>query len=115
MNGELARLRETLPEGMKHLTQFVLDNPVPVGVTAAGAVVMVRIGSNVVRPRTAVQASALAVVLYFVTPWLLRKAIERGVISFKFRDGEGGFVSARELMDSLREDPVNETRADPAG
>ena len=114
MSGELARLREDLPDGMKYVTQFVLDNPVGVGVTVAGTLVISRIGFNLVKPRTAVQGVALLVVLQFVAPWLLRQAVERGVISFRLRDGEGGFVSARELISSLREDASAAAARDPA-
>jgi hypothetical protein len=109
-----ARLRSELPEGMKALTEFVVDNPVQVSVTVAGMVVVSRIGFNLVKPRTAVQGVALLLVLNVLSPWLVKQAIERGVISFRLRDGEGGFVSARELIGSLREDDAGAPRRDPA-
>ena len=112
--GQLAQLREDLPDGMKAMTQFVLDNPVGVGVTVAGTLVLSRIAFNAVKPRTAVQGVALLVVLEFVAPWLLKQAIGHGVISFKLRDGEGGFVPARELLASLREDTGAAAARDPA-
>ena len=111
---QLAQLREELPDGMKYVTQFVLDNPVGVGVTVAGTLVVSRIGFNLVKPRSAVQGVALLVVLNMLTPWLLKQAIERGVISFRLRDGEGGFVSTRELISSLREDTGAAAARDPA-
>ena len=114
MSGQLAQLREDLPDGMKYVTQFALDNPVQVAVTVSGMVVVSRIGVNLVKPRTATQAVALLVVLNVLTPWLLSKAVERGVISFRLRDGEGGFVSARELISSLREDTSAAAARDPA-
>ena len=114
MSGQLAQLREELPGAAKVMTQFVVDNPVGVSVTVAGTLVVSRIAVNLVKPRSALQASALLVVLYALTPWLLRQAVERGVISFKLRDGEGGFVSARELLASLREDTGAAPARDPA-
>ena len=114
MSGQLAQLREDLPGAAKVMTQFVVDNPVGVSITIAGTLVVSRIAFNAVKPRSALQGVALLVVLNALTPWLLKQAIEHGVISFKLRDGEGGFVSARELITSLREDTSAAPARDPA-
>jgi hypothetical protein len=100
----LARLRGELPGAAQALTQFVVDNPAQVAVTAAGVVVAQRVAFNLVRPRTPLQGVALVIVMEVLTPWLLRQAIEHEVISFRLRDGDGGFVSACELLRALRGD-----------
>jgi hypothetical protein len=99
----LARLRSELPGAAQAATQFAVDNPVSVAVTIAGVVVAQRVAFNAVRPRTGLQGLALVLVMQVLTPWLLRQAIEHDVISFKLRDGDGGFVSARELLHAIAE------------
>jgi hypothetical protein len=99
--GRLARLRDELPVGMKAVTEFAVDNPGQVAVTLAGVLVAARVAGNLARPRTGLHAAALAIVMSTALPWLLRQAVKHDVISFRLRDGQGGFVSARELWEAI--------------
>lgn len=81
------KAREQLPLAAQAVTEFVVDNPLQVGLTISGIVVLDRILFNAVRPRGPVQILATAGVASILAPLLLKKAIEHGLIKFSFRDG----------------------------
>ena len=82
-------LAEQLPAAMQAATQVVLDNPGQFALITAGAIVLTRAAANIVRPRTAVEAFALLIVLQVGLPKLIMAAAERGWIRFYVRDEEG--------------------------
>lgn len=90
--GRLEQLRDDLPDVAAGITQLVVDNPAQVALMTAGTVVIARAAFNIVRPRTVLEALALAVVLQIGLPRLASAALEHGWIKFKVRDAHGCLV-----------------------
>lgn len=101
----LEKYRREIPQGVKDVTQVVVDNPGQFALLLAGSVVIGRAAANIVRPRTALEALALMVVLQVGIPVLAAKAIGQGWIRLRVRDADGCLVPL-----AVRDDPG----ADPA-
>lgn len=88
----LEQLREDLPEAAANITQLVVDNPAQFALMTAGTIVIARAAFNIVRPRTLLEALALAVVLQIGLPQAALAAIDHGWLKFKVRDAHGCLV-----------------------
>jgi hypothetical protein len=90
--GWWGQLLEDAPEGAAVITQTIIDNPGPIAVVGAGAIVATRIAVRAMRPRTGLEAIALIVLLQLTLPKLAGLAVERGWLTFRVRDCEGRLV-----------------------
>jgi hypothetical protein len=90
--GRAESLRQELPGAVAAITRVVADNPGQFALIAAGTMVATRAAFNLVKPRTALEALALAVVLQVGLPVLATRAIERGWLKFRTRDADGCLV-----------------------
>lgn len=88
------RIRRTLPELAARMTELVVDNPWQIALLLAGAITVTAAARNVVRPRTALEALALAAVLEAGCAYGTSYVITAGVIPFKVRDEHGELVPA---------------------
>lgn len=94
----LEEARDQLPGAAKIAAQFAIDNAGPVAVTACGMFVLNQVAFRAVRPRTAVQALALGVVLFAAEPVLVEQLVRRGVLKFTIRDPHGCKHDLRKLL-----------------
>lgn len=90
--GRLQLALEQAPEAAKIMTQLLVDNPVPFGLTMAGTVVVTKILVNAVKPRTFLEALATMVAAYGLCAVGSAEAIKRGWLAFKVRDEHGCLV-----------------------
>jgi hypothetical protein len=90
------RIRRTVPELAARMTQLVVDNPWQVALLLAGAITVTTAARNIVRPRTALEALALAAVLEAGCVYGTGYVITAGVIPFRVRDEHGELVPAAE-------------------
>jgi hypothetical protein len=93
----LGELRNAAPEAVSRAARIIVDNPGQMAVMAAACIVAAQVAGNVMRPRTAVQAVALAIVLQVGMGKLAAAAVERGWLEFKIRDDDGHLVPFRDL------------------
>jgi hypothetical protein len=103
----LEQLRQELPDAARKLTQLAIDNPGQIALITAGMIVVDRVAMNLVRPRNAAEAAALAVVLWIATPYLFTELVRRDAISLRIRDGRDGFIAAAELLRADAADHVH--------
>jgi len=104
--GLLEEYRRALPLAVGKMTELVVDNPGQFVILAAGTVVLTKTALNIVRPRTAVQALALAVVLQAGIPVLGMQAVRRGWLRFRVRDDHGCLVPLERPDDDPGPDPA---------
>ena len=96
---ELEEVRRNLPVAASRMTQLVVDNPGQFALLVAGTIVTARAAQNLVRPRTAVQALALAVILQVGMPALAMQAVRRGWVTIRIRDEDGNLVPLLSLLE----------------
>lgn len=92
LEGRIERLRGELPGVVGQVTQVLVDNPKAFLLIGAGTVVATRAAVNIVRPRTAMEALALFVLLQMGLPMLASQAMQRGWLQLRVRDDEGHLV-----------------------
>jgi hypothetical protein len=83
------QLRVQVPALAEKITQLVVDNPAQFALLMAGGIVLGRAAVNIVRPRTGLEALALAAVLQAGVPLLASQVLERGWIRLRVRDEDG--------------------------
>jgi hypothetical protein len=88
----IEQLRLAIPEGVKQITQVAIDNPAQFALISAGTMVAARAAFNVVRPRNALEAVALLLVLQVGMTQLGGLAADRGWIKFRIRNEAGELV-----------------------
>lgn len=96
----LDEVRDRLPGAASVATRFALDNAGPVAITLAGMLVLNQLAYRAVRPRTPVQALALAVVLIAAEPVMVQELVKRRVLKFTVRCHAG---CPHDLGELLRE------------
>lgn len=84
--------RREIPKTVTAMTQVVVDNPGQFALMTAGAFVIGSAARNIVKPKSAVEALALAVVLQVGLPALAVRAAERGWIKLRVRDQHGCLI-----------------------
>lgn len=90
--GRIEAAKRELPFAVQRLTQFIVDNPVPVMVVGAGALVLGMAARNVCKPRGLVENVALLIVLDAVAAYGATEIVKRGWLSLKVRDEDGNLV-----------------------
>ncbi|HUY44223.1 MAG TPA: hypothetical protein VMV92_00640 [Streptosporangiaceae bacterium] len=88
----IEKYRQSIPLAVKGMAQVMVDNPGQFALLAAGTIVATRAAANLVRPRTAVQALALGIVLQMGLPVLAMEAVKRGWVRIRVRDADGCLV-----------------------
>jgi hypothetical protein len=91
-HGRAESFRQELPGAVAAITRVVADNPGQFALITAGAMVATRAAFSLVKPRTALEVLALAVVLQVGLPVLATTAVERGWLKFRTRDAAGCLV-----------------------
>lgn len=104
----LENYRRQIPEAAAEVTQVIVDNPGQFALMVAGMVVLSKAAKNIVRPRNAVEALALAVVLQVGLPMLAGEAVRRGWLKLRVRD-EHGYLIPLETRET-----AHDPGADPA-
>lgn len=80
------RLRESLPVAIGRAAELVVDNPGQAALIFAAGITFAAAARNIVRPRTALEALSLALVVEVVTFYGTARAVEAGWIPIKVRD-----------------------------
>jgi hypothetical protein len=88
----LEALRQGLPHIARDVTQLVVDNPAQFALIGAGTIVLTRAAFRLVKPRNAVEALAVMVVLQLGLPKLALTAMEKEWLRFRIRDADGQLV-----------------------
>lgn len=96
--GRGRQLVQALPNAARLLTEFAVDNPGQVTMIMASTVVATRLIIRAVRPSTPLEVLATVVVTNVALPYLAAELIRRDVISFRIRDGNGGYVQLRDVL-----------------
>lgn len=91
-------MRRELPYAMQRFTQFVVDNPVQIGLVGAGALVAGMAARNICRPRNLVEVLAVMAVLDVAGCLALKKVVEHDWLNLKVRDEDGKLVSLKSLQ-----------------
>lgn len=91
-----AVLRRELPGAVSKAAEIVVDNPMSTALALSGAIVGARVLDRLIKPQTPLMALAGGLVTYAVLGYCMREAIDRGIVDFRLRDGNGGY---RKLSD----------------
>lgn len=80
------------PEVAGRVAQVIVDNPAPLALTAAGAMVATRILANAMKPRGLLEFAALWLTCNALCSWGTTELIERGILKFRVRDADGKLI-----------------------
>ena len=90
----LEQVRRRVPVIAGQVAQIIIDNPGQCAVVAAGAIVLTRAMTNLVQPRTPLQAIAVLITCQMAGTWLAARAVESGVLQFRLRGPDGELLPA---------------------
>lgn len=102
----LRDMTAALPEAARMATEIVVDNPVSCALLASTVILAPRVALRLVRPRTPLEALALAVVLQFGLTYGLGKAVTSGLLPIRVRDHHGCLHRIGEIPDADCPDPA---------
>lgn len=95
--GRLRRALDQAPDAARAVTQFAVDNPAPVAISLAGAVVVPKLLLRAVRPRGPVEGIATLIVSSVLCAWGYGQLIDRGVLRFRIRGENNDLLPDEDL------------------